>query len=458
VTALWCERVLVDGVVESGVRFESDATGRITARESGVVPGAGDDTVGFVVPGFANAHSHLFHRLLRGRTHDDGGDFWAWRERMYEAAASLDPDRYRRLAIAVFGEMLAAGYTAVGEFHYLHHQPGGQPYDDHAMELALAEAATTVGIRLTLLDTCYLAGGIGQPLSPRQQRFGDGDAASWLERWHALRARLAERGDPLVTLGAAIHSVRAVPPAAIVEIVAGLPAGVPLHLHLSEQPQENADSEAAYGLTPTALVASLGMLGERLSVVHATHLTEHDIRLLGDAGVTVVMCPTTEADLGDGIGPARELANAGAPIALGSDQNAVIDPLLELRGLEAGERLASGQRARFTPTELLHAATTAGYRSLGLGSARLAIGDPLDLVELDPASVRTSGARPQQIGLVATAADVRSVWVAGRRAASQESGGIVTISGLSSVVELLSEVLTDGTKASNGVEAAAPDA
>jgi len=457
VTAVWAERVLVDGVVETGVRFETDATGRITRRESGVAAHPGDDLAGFVVPGFANAHSHLFHRVLRGRTHDDGGDFWAWREQMYAVAAELDPDAYRELATAVFAEMLAAGYTAVGEFHYLHHRPSGAAYGDHDMELAIADAAATVGIRLTLLDTCYLAGGIGQPLSPEQARFSDGDAAGWLARWHALRARLDERANPLVTLGAAIHSVRAVPVEAIAEIVAGLPADVPLHLHLSEQPRENDDSVAAFGLTPAGLVASLGVLAERLSVVHATHLTDHDIRLLGDAGVSVVMCPTTEADLGDGIGPARQLADAGASIALGSDQNAVIDPLLELRGLEAGERLASGVRGRFAPAELMTAATNNGYRSLGLGRATLAVGEPLDLVEIDVNSTRTIGARLGQIALVATASDVTGVWVAGTRRVRRESGGIVAISGIGSLAGLYRRVLKHKAETPERAEPAAPD-
>ena len=176
-TAVWAERVLVDGVVETGVRLETDATGRITRRESGVAAHPGDDLADFVVPGFANAHSHLFHRVLRGRTHDSGGDFWAWREQMYAVAAELDPDAYRELATAVFAEMLAAGYTAVGEFHYLHHRPDGTPYpQEHAMELALATAAREVGIRLVLLDTSYLTGGLGTPLRPEQRAFEIGRA------------------------------------------------------------------------------------------------------------------------------------------------------------------------------------------------------------------------------------------------------------------------------------------
>ena len=362
------------------------------------------------MPGFANAHSHLFHRALRGRTHDEGGDFWRWREEMYAVAGMLDPERYRALAIAVFSEMLAAGYTAVGEFHYVHHRPDGSPYADHAMELALADAAEETGIRLTLLDTCYLTGGIGQPLNPEQLRFGDGTADAWLERWYSLREALAGR----VTLGAAIHSVRAVPEEAIATIVAGLPPETPLHVHLSEQPLENADSVRAYGVTPTALLNRLGALSERLTAVHATHLDDADVRLLGDARVSIALCPTTEADLGDGIGPARALASAGARPCIGSDQNAVIDPLLELRGLEAGERLASGRRGVFTPAELWTAGSTNGYRSLGLGRAGFAIGDWCDLVELDAASARTVGSRDGQLVLTATAADVLTTVVGGR--------------------------------------------
>lgn len=445
-TSLWCERALIDGVIEHGVRFEADADGRVLSRTIGVAGEPADALLSFAVPGFANAHSHLFHRALRGRTHDDGGDFWSWRTEMYAAAGALDPDRYRALATAVFGEMVAAGYTAVGEFHYVHHRRSGEPYPEHAMELALADAAATVGIRLTLLDTAYLAGGIGAPLATEQQRFGDGDASGWLARWFSLREALAARGDGLVTLGAAIHSVRAAPPEAIAAIIAGLPGDVPLHIHLSEQPLENSDSVAAYGKTPTELIASLGVLAGRLSVVHATHLTEGDIRLLGDAGVAVVMCPSTEADLGDGIGPALALAEAGARIAIGSDQNAVIDPLLELRGLEAGERLASGKRGRFTPAALWAAGSAAGYASLGLGSATLAIGDPLDLIDLDTTSTRTVGSLPLQLPLTATAADVIAVFVGGREIARRGADGTVASSSIGSIRAALSGALANITK------------
>ncbi len=420
--AFWCESLLIDGVAAGGVRLEADAEGRIARVQPGVTAEAADIRLGTVLPGFGNAHSHAFHRALRGQTHGEGGDFWLWRERMYRVAAQLDPAKYQALATAVFAEMLASGYTAVGEFHYVHHHVSGVPYEsEHAMELALAAAARTVGIRLVLLDTVYLQGGIGKELAPEQRAFGDGSAAGWLARWRSLRAVF--QGDDLVALGAALHSVRALTPDAMREILDGLPPEVPLHIHLSEQPQENADCGAAYGLTPAGLLASLGALTPRLGVVHATHLSDDDRALLGDAEVTVVMCPTTEADLGDGIGPALALAQAGSPIALGSDQNAVIDPFLEMRGLEMGERIASGKRGRFAPAALLDAASAGGYAALGLGRHRLQPGDPCDLVEINTTGVRTVGSLPGQLPLSATSSDVLRVVVGGRLVA--EHGQLV---------------------------------
>ena len=406
-----CETVVRPGSVDRDVRIETDASGRISSIRSGVEPVAGDLRLATVFPGFTNAHSHAFHRLLRGTTHSEGGDFWQWRDSMYRAAAQLDPALLFLVARAVFAEMLVSGYTAVGEFHYLHHRQDGSPYvPAHAMELAIAEAAREVGIRLVLLDTCYLDGAIGQPLAPEQQRFGDGSAAGWLERWRALREAIES---DRVTLGAAIHSVRAVSPTAMAQIRDALDAETPLHIHVSEQPQENTECVAAYGTTPVGVLAGLGMLQPRLSIVHATHLTPADRALISTSGCSVVMCPTTEADLGDGIGPAFELATGGTPIAIGSDQNAVIDPLLELRGLEAGERLASGRRGRFSPSALLVAGSVSGYSSLGIGRSVLAVGDPGDLVELDAASLRTAGSAAEQLLLTATACDVRRVIIGG---------------------------------------------
>jgi formiminoglutamate deiminase len=412
---MWCERAVIDGEVVDGVRITASGDGLITSVERATRPADGEMRLGLVVPAFANAHSHAFHRLLRARTHADGGSFWTWRTAMYDVAGRLDPTSYRAVATAVFAEMVGAGFTAVGEFHYVHHRPDGAPYDPpHAMELALVEAADAAGVRLTLLDTCYLAASPRRPLEPQQRRFGDRDADTWLHRWYALRDVLAASGSEHVTLGAAVHSVRAVPPAAIARIGASLPDDVPLHVHLSEQPAENRASIEAFGMTPTEVLDEAGVLGRRLSVVHATHLEPTDVRRLGAAGVSVVMCPTTEADLGDGIGPARELADAGARIALGSDQHAVIDPFLEARALEHGERLAHGARGRFTPRELWDAATRGSYEAIGLRGGRLEAGMPCDLVEVDAASARTAGSDPAQVIMAATSSDVRTVVAGGR--------------------------------------------
>jgi formiminoglutamate deiminase len=385
--------------------------GRFTAVTPDTAPGDGRVLPGVVLPGFANAHSHAFHRALRGRTHDGSGTFWTWRERMYAVAAQLDPDSYLALATATYAEMALAGVTAVGEFHYLHHAPGGASYDDpNAMGEALCQAAADAGIRLTLLDTCYVAGGLGARghchLVGTPQRFGDGDADRWAQRVADLKESAGMR------VGAAIHSVRAVPRDQL-GVVATAAAGRPLHVHLSEQPAENQACQRFYGMTPTALLDAEGVLGPLTTAVHATHLTDEDIATLGRTRTTVCVCPTTERDLADGIGPARTLYDAGSPLSLGSDQHAVIDLLEEARALEMHERLSSLRRGRFRPDELLSAATR--HDSLGWDDAgRLEVGARADLVAVGLDSPRTAGSAPGQIMMSATAADVDTVIVDGR--------------------------------------------
>jgi formiminoglutamate deiminase len=399
------------------VRITTAPDGRIAEVLSGVPAESDDERLdGTLLPGAVNAHSHAFHRLLRGRTHGDGGSFWTWRELMYREAGRLDPAGYERVATAVYAEMVAAGWTSVAEFHYVHHRVDGSPYEEpHAMERALARAAVAAGIRLTLLDTCYLAGGFGEPLSAEQARFGDGTVQQWFSRSADLRRTLAAEFDPaLVRFGAALHSVRAVPVAALEVVANELDPDIPLHMHVSEQPAENDACLAATGRTPVGLLHESGLLSTRFSAVHATHLSDADIDLLGATGATVVMCPTTEADLGDGIGPARALRDAGAVIALGTDQHAVVDPLLEARALEHGERLRSGRRGRFSPSELVGALSTGGAASVGRAIGELAPGAPCDFVEIGTQSARTAGSRPDQLVMTATASDVRTVVVAGR--------------------------------------------
>jgi formiminoglutamate deiminase len=382
-------------------------SGRIVAVEAATPQPEDIRLPGLVLPGVANTHSHAFHRALRGRTHDAIGTFWTWRERMYAVAADLNPEQYFALARATYCEMVLAGITAVGEFHYLHHAPDGRPYSDpNAMGHALQAAAREAGIRLTLLDACYLTGGIGQHVDGVARRFSDGTVTAWADRVAALQA------DEHSRIGAAIHSVRAVPKDALPDVVEAA-GGRPLHVHVSEQPAENEQCLAAYGVTPTQVLADAGALGPSTTAVHATHVIDADIALLGESATTISVCPTTERDLADGIGPARQVLAAGSPVTLGSDQHAVIDPFEEARALEMDERLASGQRARFSPAQLVAALT--GHPSLGWPDAgRIAPGLRADLVAVRLDTVRTAGALPGQAVLAATAADVDTVIVDGR--------------------------------------------
>ncbi len=395
----------LDDGVTSDVRIAVHS-GRISAVETGLLQPGDVSLPGLVLPGFANTHSHAFHRALRGRTHELG-TFWTWRERMYAVAGRLDPDSYYALARATYAEMALAGVSAVGEFHYLHHAPDGRPYaDPNAMGEALRAAAREAGIRLTLLDTCYLAGGIGRPLSGVARRFGDGSADAWANRFAALTP------DENTVIGAAVHSVRAVPRDALPEVVEAA-SGLPLHVHVSEQPAENEQCLAAYGVTPAQLLADAGALTARTTAVHATHLTDADIALLGGAASPVSICPTTERDLADGIGPSRRLYDAGTPITLGTDQHAMIDLFEEARALEMHERLATGQRGRFTPAQLVTALT--GHHALGWPDVgRIAPGLRADLVAVRLDTVRTAGVDPAQAVLAAGAADVDTVIVDGR--------------------------------------------
>ncbi|HWG12462.1 MAG TPA: formimidoylglutamate deiminase [Streptosporangiaceae bacterium] len=413
---------------------------RFTAVTPGVprdaAPADATALAGLTLPGLANAHSHAFHRGLRGIVQAGQGTFWTWREQMYRLAAALDPDRYYALARAVYAEMALAGITCVGEFHYLHHGPGGVPYaDPNEMTWALLRAAAEAGLRITLLDTCYLAAGVDpggrpRPLEGAQLRFGDGDAARWADRVAALDVGPHGVLGPGARLGAAIHSVRAVPPDQMAEVVSWAhQAAAPLHAHLSEQLAENEDALAAYGRTPAQVCYEAGALGPRSTMVHATHLTPDDIELLGETQTTCCFCPTTEADLADGIGPARALASAGAPLSLGSDSQAVIDLLAEARWLELSQRLATQRRVHFTAAELAGIATSGGHACLGWADAgEITPGSLADLVTVDLDSPRLAGA-PVEAGAAgtggtaavldrvvyaATAADVRHVVTGGR--------------------------------------------
>ncbi|SEF00888.1 formiminoglutamate deiminase [Streptomyces sp. Ag109_O5-10] len=415
-TTYWLEHAWLDTHVEPGVAVEV-ADGRITAVRTEVpAPPPGAEVLrGLTLPGLANAHSHAFHRALRGTVQVGSGTFWTWRELMYGFAEELTPETYHALARAVYAEMALAGVSCVGEFHYVHHAPGGTPYaDPNAMGEALIAAAADAGIRITLLDTAYLSSGFGEPPNAHQLRFSDGSAEAWAERCSVLKERDHAR------IGAAVHSVRAVP-AGQLATVAGWAEErrAPLHVHLSEQTAENDACLAAHGRTPTRLLADHGVLGPRTTGVHNTHLTDEDIALLGGSGTGTCMCPTTERDLADGIGPAVALQRAGSPLSLGSDSHAVIDLLEEARAMELNERLRTRTRGHWTAAALLRAASADGHAALGWDDAgAIQTGMRADLTTIALDSVRTAGPLPrlgaETAVFAATAADVRHTVVGGR--------------------------------------------
>jgi len=346
--------------------------GRISAIEERIpAPPDAIALKGWTVPGFANVHSHAFQRLLRGEIESGGGDFWEWRAQMYRFT-EWDPADYFKHARLLFREMLEAGITAVGEFHYLH---------GHGNELgeALIDAAREEGIRITLIDACYLRGGMdGGPLEAEQLAFSDGDADSWARRMDELKETNGAR------IAAAIHSVRAVDPESM-RIVAtyARERRMPLHIHLAEQAAEVEACLTVEGVTPTELLQREGILGPDLTAVHAIHLNERDISLLGENEVSICACSTTERDLGDRVGPLRALEAAGCDLAVGSDSNAVVDMLEEARGLELDQRRATGRRVLHQPEDLLRASTVNGMRTLGWESGELRTGMLADFVTLD---------------------------------------------------------------------------
>ncbi|MFD0380881.1 formimidoylglutamate deiminase [Streptomyces sp. NPDC127112] len=413
----WLEHAWLGEHVEPGVALDVTADGRIAGLRTGAdTPPPGAEVLrGLTVPGLANAHSHAFHRALRSTVQVGSGTFWTWREVMYGVAQNLTPDSYFALARAVYAEMALAGITDVGEFHYVHHAPGGTSYaDPNAMGEALIEAAAAAGIRITLLDTAYLAAGFGEAPNAHQRRFSDGTADAWAERVSALKPR------EHALIGAAVHSVRAVPAGQLATVAAwAQERQAPLHVHLSEQTAENDACLAAHGRTPTQLLADHGVLGPGTTGVHNTHLTDEDIALLGATTTGTCMCPTTERDLADGIGPAGRLQRAGSPLSLGSDSHAVIDLLEEARAMELNERLRSRTRGHWTANALLTAATADGHAALGRPDAgRLEAGALADFTTIALDAVRTAGPLPrlgaETAVFAASAADVRHTVVGGR--------------------------------------------
>jgi formiminoglutamate deiminase len=387
----------MDGSFRPGVTVAVGVSGRVesvgSAQHSG--SGAFRRLEGMaLLPGFVNAHSHAFQRGLRGaveRFSGGGGSFWSWRDGMYALAASLDREAVGELCRRTFAEMRSAGITAVGEFHYLHHE------NDHdwAFDEVVLEAAAEVGIRLVLLQACYSTGGIGRPLEPGQRRFDTVDLPSYWRQWD----RLARRLDPRTqTLGVVAHSVRASSLAEIKALHAeAVRRRLPFHIHVEEQRKEIEESLAAYGRTPMRLLCEELSTAEGLTAVHCTHTEPADMETFLGRGGRVCVCPLTEANLGDGIPDLTGSHAAGLRLALGSDSNARISPIEEMRWLEYGQRLRSERRGALADPRggvaacVLEAATAGGAAALGLGAGRIAPGEWADFVAVSLTSVPLAG-------------------------------------------------------------------
>jgi formimidoylglutamate deiminase len=337
-----------DGRFQSGSGLLIDNDGRIldpdAETDSGNIvylPGKA------ILPGFVNTHSHSFQRLIRGKSESrvtSGKDFWSWRGTMYHAAAHLSPDEVYNVARMAFLEMVLAGTTTVGEFHYLHAAPIGSPYEDpNLLAKKVIAAARSIGIRIALLRSAYLRSGYQLPPDPGQRRFYE-TLPAFLGNMAALANEIP--ATPAVSLGVAPHSIRAVPLDSLREIASlARDRHLPLHMHISEQVAENEACLREYGSTPIALLAKERLLGPDWTAIHATHTTAEEIAQLADANATICACPTTERNLGDGILAAGHVMRSGISVALGSDSQAQIDPLEDARELDYHLRLAQQQRA-----------------------------------------------------------------------------------------------------------------
>lgn len=341
-----------------------------------------------LLPGFVNTHSHVFQRILRGHTHrplSKQDTFWTWRQAMYAAAQQLSPDRLYEVALSAYREMVAAGYTTVGEFHYVHHQPDGQPYaDPNAMSEAVVHAGRDAGIRVVLLMTAYAHSGFNQPPQENQRRFCDRSVDAYLQRVELLRVA----GVPV---GVAPHSVRAVSEVWFRAIANySYVYHLPLHLHADEQVSEREQCLAAHGCTPIELLERFGVLGPLTTIVHATHANETELALLARYGCTVCVCPTTEGDLGDGIAPYADLVASHIPIAIGSDSNTRLDPIEELRWAEYSGRMRYQRRRVLVADELaapgpflLDAGTRRGAEALGIRTGTISPSMLADFVAIN---------------------------------------------------------------------------
>jgi len=386
-TDIFARKALLQKGWTDNVRLSTRA-GRIHDITAQASPDATDFVAGIAIPGLCNAHSHAFQRSLAGRTEQrspDGQDnFWTWRERMYALAGRLDAQSFGAIAQQAYCEMLLSGYTSVAEFHYLHRQIGSDEQDD-AMSDALCAAAAASGIRLSYVPVLYERAGFDQPQPTSQQELFALDLESFL----AHHARVSRSATDRMNVGIGAHSLRAVSNESLTEVVrvAG-DANIPMHLHISEQQQEVDQCLAAKGSRPVRWLLENFDVGEKWCLVHATHMDAEETAGLAQTGAVVCLCPSTEANLGDGLFPLHDYLSSGGQIAIGSDSHVSINPFEELRWLEYGQRLATQTRnvaALQEPHvghELFSRALIGGARACGLALAGLQTGAPADLVVL----------------------------------------------------------------------------
>jgi formimidoylglutamate deiminase len=408
-----------DGKIAAVSRREPAAISEITDELPGVA----------LLPGFVNVHSHVFQRALRGHTHrpiSARDSFWTWRQAMYEQAARLNPDNLYTIALQTYREMLAAGYTSVGEFHYVHHQPGGEPYADaNAMAQAILQAGHDAGIRVVLLMTAYAQGGFNQPPAEEQMRFCDRSVEAYLQRVDNLRSA----GFPV---GVAPHSVRAVPEDWL-RVIASYSQQhrLPFHIHADEQVAEIEQCKQAFACTPIELLERFEALSAYTTIVHATHANAVELALLARHDCTVCVCPTTEGDLGDGIAPYAELLAARIPLTIGSDSNTRLDPIEELRWAEYSARMRYQRRRVLVADELaspgpllLDYGTCHGATALGLETGVITPGMQADFVSLDLNHPMLAGWQADDLLDVlffgASTAAIKQVWVQGKIVLSSE--------------------------------------
>jgi formimidoylglutamate deiminase len=427
--------IYAGGRFQNGLVLSCDASGHIAGITN---PNELESAIRFndraLLPGLINAHSHAFQRVIRGRTEyrtaNNKDSFWTWREMMYSAAARLTPENVYDASRMAFLEMALSGITAVGEFHYLHHAPDGEPYDDpNQLAKEVVRAANDVGLRIALLRVAYARSGYATEPNPQQLRFIETNPETYLKNVEQLGSDLGQ-GNPMAWVGVAPHSVRAVPLDYLKEVIGVANERLlPVHMHVAEQPAEVSACIEEYGRSPVALLATEGLLSERFTGVHVIHVTPKAVSMLADARAIVCGCPTTERNLGDGIVPVDGFFQQGVRVALGSDSQVQIDLLEDARELEYHLRLQKMERMALASVDdegrsalaarLFNCATVSGAESINAPGGALEAGRPADFFTVDLNDPSIAGSSPNDLlstivfSLSRTA--VRDVVVRGRR-------------------------------------------